>query len=131
MKRLTHKARYEAGYKLNRGLFTWQAIDRLAAYEDLGVTPEQIKEIDRLYAEKCREVVELKRRKWIPVDERLPEEPPEGLTDLDYLPEYIVMIHGADVPTTLHYAGDSEWCRDGVFYNVSAWMPLPEKYRPE
>lgn len=34
---------------------------RLAEYEDLGVTPEQIREIDKLYTEKCREVVELKR----------------------------------------------------------------------
>jgi len=33
---------------------------RLAEYEDLGVTPEQIREIDILYAEKCREVAELK-----------------------------------------------------------------------
>lgn len=35
---------------------------RLAAYEDLGITPEQIQEIDKLYAEKCREVAELKKK---------------------------------------------------------------------
>lgn len=31
-------------------------IDRLAEYEDTGLTPEQIREIDRLYAEKCKEL---------------------------------------------------------------------------
>ncbi|HBI59891.1 MAG TPA: hypothetical protein DDY31_01550 [Lachnospiraceae bacterium] len=34
----------------------------LAAYEDTGLTPEQIKEMDRLYAEKCEEVVALKKQ---------------------------------------------------------------------
>lgn len=33
-------------------------IDRLAEYEDIGLTPEQIREIDRLYAEKCKELAE-------------------------------------------------------------------------
>lgn len=31
-------------------------IDRLAEYEDTGLTPEQIREIDGLYAEKCKEL---------------------------------------------------------------------------
>ena len=35
---------------------------RLKAYEDLGITPEQMIEIDQLYTEKCREVAELKGR---------------------------------------------------------------------
>lgn len=42
MERLTHKARYEAGYKLNKGVKEWQASDRLGAYENTGLTPEQI-----------------------------------------------------------------------------------------
>ena len=33
----------------------------LHEYEDTGLTPEQIGEIDKLYAEKCREVEELKK----------------------------------------------------------------------
>ena len=35
--------------------------DRLAEYEDLGLTPEQLIEVDRLYAEKCKELTELQR----------------------------------------------------------------------
>lgn len=36
-----------------------KAFDKLAAYEALGVSPEQIKEMDRLYTEKCKEVAKL------------------------------------------------------------------------
>lgn len=45
MERLTHKARYEAGYKLNKGVKEWQASDRLGAYENTGLTPERIREL--------------------------------------------------------------------------------------
>lgn len=34
----------------------------LKAYEDTGLDPEQIRQIDRLYAEKCREVAKLRQR---------------------------------------------------------------------
>ena len=37
-------------------------VDRLSEYEDTGLTPEQIRQIDDLYAEKCREVAELRKR---------------------------------------------------------------------
>ena len=30
--------------------------EKLAQYEDLGLTPDQIREVDRLYLEKCKEV---------------------------------------------------------------------------
>ena len=45
MKRLTHKARYEAGYKLNAGVKAWEAFDRLGAYEEIGLEPDQIQEL--------------------------------------------------------------------------------------
>lgn len=37
-------------------------LEKLRPYEDTGLTPEQIREIDRLYTEKCREVDELQQR---------------------------------------------------------------------
>ncbi len=45
MERLTHKARYEAGYKLNKGVKEWKAVDRLGIYENTGLTPEEIMEL--------------------------------------------------------------------------------------
>ena len=35
--------------------------EKLAQYEDLGLIPDQIREVDRLYADKCKEVAELKK----------------------------------------------------------------------
>ena len=35
-------------------------MERLKAYENTGLTPEQIKEIDKLYAEKCAELEKVK-----------------------------------------------------------------------
>lgn len=58
MERLTHKR--ENGIKTGY----WSPskkqdlIDRLAEYEDTGLTPEQIRQIDVLYAEKRRELRE-------------------------------------------------------------------------
>lgn len=37
-------------------------LEELKPYEDIGLTPGQIREIDRLYAEKCQEVAELRQR---------------------------------------------------------------------
>ena len=62
MERLTHKARYQAGYKLNENVHEWQATDKLAEYENLGVTPDQIREIDKIYLKKCEEVNRLKKQ---------------------------------------------------------------------
>lgn len=70
--------------------------------------------------------------RWISVSERLPEEPPEGMIDMDDLEEYIVTINGANGATTLQYAGDGEWW-DAItegYYVIDAWMPLPESYKP-
>lgn len=42
--------------------FTETLCERLAEYEDTNLTPAQIQEIDKLYAEKCKEVEMLKGR---------------------------------------------------------------------
>jgi hypothetical protein len=43
-----------------------ECANRLAEYEDLEVAPEQIREIDKLYAEKCRELEALKKNHGFP-----------------------------------------------------------------
>lgn len=81
----------------------------LKKYEDTGLAPEQIREMDRLYEEKCRELAEFRKKlqqDWIPVSERLPET------------EKTVIV-------TVH---SSEWISD---YN-SDWVPEQEKnHHPE
>lgn len=52
----TLKTLFEESDEGYRGMCT------LKAYEDTGLTPEQIREIDRLYTEKCREVAGLRQR---------------------------------------------------------------------
>ena len=61
---LVKEKRGERGMKV---LFTekddgYHAMCVLKNYEETGLTPEQIREINRLYAEKCREVAELRQR---------------------------------------------------------------------
>lgn len=67
---------------------------------------------------------------WIPVEERLPEVPKE-LEDA-HCPEFNVTIKGAEKATTLKYSWDGAWFDDnGNVYNVIAWRPLPEPYKPK
>ena len=50
-----------SGNKTAESVIDFQkGIDRLADYENTGLMPEQIIEMDRLYAEKCREVAMLR-----------------------------------------------------------------------
>jgi hypothetical protein len=103
-----------------RGCAINQCFNLLGEYENTGLTPREILDGKMLTG-------------WIPCNERLPEDPvPDafyGLSEMDTYPEYIVMIAGAQEPTFLKYAGSGEWYRDGNFYKVIAWMPLPAPYK--
>lgn len=39
-----------------------KTFNRLAEYEDLGITPDQTKEMDRLYSEKCEQIKDIEKR---------------------------------------------------------------------
>lgn len=69
---------------------------------------------------------------WIPVEERLPEISRTPEED-DECPEFNVTIRRAEEATTLKYSpADDTWFDDnGYVYDVIAWRPLPEPYRPE
>lgn len=115
----------------------WQ----LKKYEDVGLTPDQIREFDKLYLAKCEEVNQLKaeleterqKHRWIPVEERLPE------TDTYILLSFLNFSLPMEGQYREYedggafYLGDcdeGDTCiSDGLY--VNAWQPLPESYQPE
>lgn len=63
-------------------------------------------------------------QRWIPVTERLPEK----------WGEYLVMIEGDKVPTTLYYEwADKYWFDfpNGRKFVATHWMPMPEPPKEE
>lgn len=125
--------------------FSAAVCEKLAAYEDTGLDPERIREIDRLYSEKCRELAEeRKKHEWIPCSERLPED----CDNRFYM--CVVENHEDDPPMFCQYEEeygfgfwndiydertlgfvDSEFKTNEElgYEKVIAWMPLPEPYK--
>ena len=70
---------------------------------------------------------------WIPCSERLPNEEKfiKAYCRNIYAAEFIVMIKGATLPTTLYFKNGSWTDMEGDYYNVVAWQPLPEPYKGE
>lgn len=58
-----------------------QCFNRLGEYENTGLAPEQIIEMDKLYAEKCKELAELKKQM-----------PPCKVGDTVYKPNSIILV---------------------------------------
>lgn len=84
-----------------------ELIEQLAAYEDTGLTPEEVEQLKE-------------SRRWIPVEERLPE-------DGTYLCTFDGELCGLDEPFTgMCGIENGRWDEEGC---VIAWMPLPEPYR--
>lgn len=108
------------------------ALKELKEYRDIGPTPDQLKEIDRLYLEKCREVDGLKKQMaWTPASEK-PEDMNPVLVWFEYFRygDYnrLYQTYG------LSYVVNDEW---SGFVNgqsgwkdlkILAWAPLPERY---
>ena len=126
MERLTHPR--------NSGIKTgyWspnkkdELVERLAAYEDTDLTPQEI------YSLKTGTILKALRTEWIPVEERLPE-------DDNYI---LLSFENFSLPLVGRYEADSDG--GGAFYLgdcdegdtclsenlfVNAWMPLPEPYQ--
>lgn len=70
---------------------------------------------------------------WIPVEERLPneEEFKQAYIRLRYAAEFVVMIRGANMPTTLYFKNGRWFDAKNRYYDVVAWRLLPGPYRPE
>lgn len=96
-----------------------ELVERLAAYEDTGLTP---KEIERLK----------EQHRWIPVEERLPEEDTIVLLTVSGLYSCITFSDAIELG---NLCSDGSWFIEGYpdwdNPEVTAWMPLPEPYRKE
>lgn len=94
------------------------AMVRLAKYEDTGLTPEQVRELQE-------------RQRWIPVSERLPDEPEENpIFENKKLELYLVSVRNTDYAFRAFWNGKlftDGWSK----LDVIAWMPLPEPYKQE
>lgn len=132
MNRLTHER--------NNGIKTgyWspekkeELVKALAAYEDTGLTPDQIKEMDELYHEKCREVAELqKKHRWIPAEEQLPGLDEVVLVQVSGKPAENITLY--DAVELAEYNPDEGWILEAYqeWEDAApvAWMPLPELYQ--
>ena len=67
---------------------------------------------------------------WISVEERLPNEDEfeKNYCRNHWGAEFIVMIKGANRPTSLYYKEGVWFDDDNNDYDVIAWQPLPEPY---
>lgn len=96
------------------------AIDRLAAYEDTGLTPGDVVDLMGNHGMALSELAKVP--KWIPVTERLPEEDERVLV---YLSPKDFTYTRIDTDRLLF----GKWTRWGK--RVSHWMPLPQAPRKE
>lgn len=94
------------------------AFDRLAAYEDTGLAPEEVQQM-----------------RWIPVEERLPEKQGEYIVFADGKVTTDMYIVCDEIERWLHYDGSlnefyidpysSKPTREPPYPRVTHWMPLP------
>lgn len=126
MERLTHPR--------NSGIKTgyWspnkkdELIERLAAYEDTDLTPQEI------YSLKAGTILKALRTEWIPVKERLPEKDDFVLVTVSGTYNHLTF---SDALQLASYTEDDGWFIESYPEwddpNVIAWMPLPEPYQWE
>ena len=110
------------------------ALYKLMRYEETGLSPDQIKEMDELYHEKCREVAELqKKHRWIPAEEQLPGLDEVVLVQVSGKPVENITLH--DALQLANYNRDEGWILEAYpeWEEAApvAWMSLTELYRKE
>ena len=122
MERLTHWNERLGRYtiEMTRGSHS-RIAQCLAAYEDTGITPDQLQVIEEEYSKMAKELAELRQQnQWIPVSERLPE---PGI--------YLVTCDDKDYPVKrMRMKGICFYDHNGIYDGkVLAWMLLPEPYK--
>lgn len=101
-------------------------------YKDY-VDRKYVKEIIHSHMGEAKDINVPNKDSWIPVEERLPNkrEFQEAYCRNHYAAEFLVTIEGATRPTTLYFKNNSWFDEERNYYEVIAWQPLPEQYRPK
>lgn len=107
-----------------------QICEKLAAYEDAGLTPEEIVSLNTFVGSQMEHLMlelqkEQKKHRWIPAGEQLPEPGTEVLACI----KHNYAEDGWRAYRVYEYT--DHWVGMGNLCDVIAWMPLPEPYRPE
>ncbi len=99
-------------------------VKRLAEYENTGLTPEEIESLKDFEKSQVGKMLkrlneEQRKHRWIPVEERLPE-------DGTYLCTFVGELVGQEAPFTgMCGIENGIWDEPDC---VIAWQPLPEPY---
>lgn len=108
-----------------------EAISKLAAYEDSGLSPAAVSvmdKVDRAVIKGMKAMIDKGYGRWIPVEERMPEEEVDGYSvDVLYYTPYDqnrqVYAGYVNLKTGRWKAID---CAGPCKYVVTHWMPLPD-----
>ena len=101
------------------------ALWKLMESEDTGLTPDEVEGMKRFEGSNTEKyLAEKARHRWLPVEERIPEE------------REVVLACDNNGGITLAWYQCGRWFRLTSFtgdrnYIVDAWMPLPKPYIPE
>lgn len=138
----------QAGEVISRKVWemVYAGLCKLKDYEDTGLNPCEVEQMkdkvddlnDFLKSETAKLLIELQRERqkhrWIPVEEDMPDMPPETG---DYLVTMVIPGYNQGRPVTNWLSWDAEekpWTEadgDPVMEKVIAWKPIPEPYKGE
>ena len=113
------------------------ALWKLKDYEDTGLSPNEVEELKDFYKNPLNTAVPVlgqeKDKRWIPVEEQLPEDNNYILLSFANFSLPMVGRYEADQKGGAFYLGDNDEQDTCISENlfVNAWMPLPEPYEGE
>lgn len=108
------------------------ALFKLMAYENTKCSPGDVENFIELSANLIKLVAEyVKKCRWIPVEERLPELGEYVLISFSNFSVPAIGRYGEDEEGGAWFIGDETESLVSQDMFVNAWMPLPEPYRAE
>lgn len=100
------------------------ALCKLKDYEDTGLSPDEVESLNEFEESNAQKyLIEIAKHRWIPVEERLPENDNSVLM--------CSAAGGVDVGWWTGVRWVTGFSHADVAKNIIAWQPLPEPYRPE